>query len=54
MSFKINFELHDIDKIKILLEGRGKLENGANIWTSPYGCYEINYSDFVSEVQHFF
>lgn len=42
------------DKIKILWDGRGKLENGANIWTSPYGCYEMNYSDFVSEVRHFF
>ena len=42
------------DKIKILWDGRGKLENGANIWTSPYGCYEMNYSDFISEVRHFF
>ena len=49
----IGFFRYD-DKIKILWDGRGKLDSGANIWTSPYGCYEMNYSDFIAEVRHFF
>lgn len=42
------------DKIKILWESSFKLDNGESIWTSPKGCYEMSYSEFVISVKRFF
>ncbi|MBR1527904.1 MAG: hypothetical protein IJ642_01230 [Oscillospiraceae bacterium] len=30
------------------------LKNGKNIWTAPKGCYEMQYADFIAEVQRFY
>ena len=38
-------------KITIKWESDSELENGGNIWTSPCGIYELDYSEFVSEIK---
>lgn len=42
------------DMIKILWNSDYILENRKNIWTYPYGVYEMPYSDFTDEVKNFF
>ena len=40
--------------IKIYWESDYVLENGKSIWTAPKGIFEMEYEDFVSEVERFF
>lgn len=42
------------DRIKIIWDGRCRLENGDDLWTSPQGVYELPYSEFVNAVKAFF
>ena len=41
------------EKLKIIWEGDYLLEDGSSIWTSPQGCHEMPYDEFVAEVEAF-
>jgi hypothetical protein len=49
---KIWFFRHN-DKIKIIWDATYKTEDGQNLWKSPSGQIELNYSDFKEEVKSF-
>lgn len=42
------------NKIKIVWNSDYTLENGESIWKTPTGIYEIDYHDFVKEVERFY
>jgi len=41
------------DKIRIVWDTEHTLENGINLWKAKDGNFEMNYSDFISEVKNF-
>ncbi len=42
------------DKLKIIWESSHELDDGNSIWTSPKGCVELTYEEFINGVEEFF
>lgn len=42
------------DKLKIIWESSYELDDGNSIWTSPKGCVEVTYEEFINAVGEFF
>lgn len=41
------------NKIRIIWEAESDIENGISIWTAKDGSFEMNYSDFITEIKIF-
>lgn len=49
----IIYFIRNNNKIKIIWDSQYKISNGQNMWTSPFGLIEMDYFDFINEIEKF-